>query len=478
MKRIYLVLIVLIGISVSCTKNFEEMNTSKTRATVVPSGFLFANAQKALADQLASTNVNVNNYKLFSQYWTEVTYVDEANYDMVTRDVASLTFRIYYRDILSDLQQAGVVLGGEAAVGDVAVAEKKNKFAIISLLEAYIYQQLVDQFGNIPYSQALDIDNISPAYDDAYTIYQDLLAKVNQALADMDADQGSFGSDDLYMGGDVAMWKKFGNTLKVKLGITLSTVNAALAQSTVEAAYTGIFAMGEKCELGYLGGSNSCPLYGDLIASGRHDFIPANTIVDYMNTLEDPRSDKYFSNPIEGVYKGGIYGEGTSYAVNSHIGESIEAATYAMILLDHTEAAFYLAEAAERGYSVGTSAEEWYNDGIKSSFSQWELDAEADAYLAKPEVAYGTAPGTWKEKIGMQAWLAFYVRGLEGWTSYRRLNAPVLNLPPAPEPTTGGAVPRRMTYPINEQTLNADNYYQAAGAIGGDEMSTKLFWDK
>ena len=105
MKRIYLVLIVLIGISVSCTKNFEEMNTSKTRATSVPSGFLFANAQKALADQVASTNVNLNNYKLFAQYWTEVTYVDEANYDMVTRNVASLTFRTYYRDVLADFQK-------------------------------------------------------------------------------------------------------------------------------------------------------------------------------------------------------------------------------------------------------------------------------------------------------------------------------------------------------------------------------------
>lgn len=476
MKRIYLVLIVLIGISVSCTKNFEEMNTSKTRATVVPAGFLFANAQKALADQIASTNVNLNNYKLFAQYWTETTYTDESNYDMVTRNVASFIFRAYYRDVLSDLQQASIVLSEEPAIGDAAIAMKINKQAIIEVLSAYCYQRLVDQFDNVPYSQALDINNINPAYDDAHDIYNDLLETVNNALTKLNPDYESFGTDDIYMGGDVAMWIKFANTLKLKIGITLATVDAATSQTAVEQAYTGIFEMGEKCELAYLGGSNSCPLYQDLVQSGRHDFVPANTIVDIMNDLEDPRRVAYFEMNGD-AYVGGIYGESNTWAQLSHIGAEIESPTYAMILLDHTEACFYLAEAAERGYFVGQSAQAWYDQGIKSSFMQWHLEGEADAYLLTPNVAYTSAPGTWQQKIGTQAWLAFYVRGMVGWTSYRRLGYPVLNLPPAPAPTTGGQVPRRMSYPINEQTLNAANYEQASAAIGGDEMSTHIFWD-
>jgi hypothetical protein len=278
------------------------------------------------------------------------------------------------------------------------------------------------------------------------------------------------------MGGDVAMWLKFANTLKLKLGITLSTVDVATAQSAVEQSWNGIFEMGEKCELVYLGGANSCPLYQDLVQSGRDDFVPANTIVDIMNTLEDPRREAYFVMNGD-AYVGGIYGESNTYAQFSHIGEAIESPTYAIILLDYTEAAFYLAEAAERGFSVGGDAATWYSNAIKSSFAQWGLESEADAYLAKSDVAYATAAGAWDQKIGTQAWLAYYVRGMIGWTSYRRLGYPTLNLPPAPAPTTGGQVPRRMTYPINEQTLNAANYAAASAAIGGDEMSTHVFWD-
>ena len=67
MKKIIFVLIVLAGFASSCTKNFEDFNTDKKRPTEVPGDFLFANAQKALSDQEASTNVNLNVFKLFAQ---------------------------------------------------------------------------------------------------------------------------------------------------------------------------------------------------------------------------------------------------------------------------------------------------------------------------------------------------------------------------------------------------------------------------
>ena len=148
-------------------------------------------------------------------------------------------------------------------------------------------------------------------------------------------------------------------------------------------------------------------------------------------------------------------------------------------MLDYTELAFYLAEAAERGFSVGGSAATWYENGIRSSMEYWGVAAaDIDTYMARADVAYATAAGNWKQKIGTQAWLAFYVRGLEGWTSYRRLDFPVLNLPPAPDESAEGAVPRRHTYPVNEQTLNGENYSAAASKIGGDKLSTKIFWDE
>ncbi len=477
MKKIYLVLLVLIGISVSCTKNFEDFNTDKKHPTEVPGGFIFAKAQKFFTDQEASTNVNLNIFKLVSQYWTETTYTDESNYDIINRTIPDNIFRVYYRDVLADLKNANDVISAEEVVGEIPQIEKQNRLHIIDLMMVYTYSRLVDIFGNVPYTQALDIENVNPAYDDAFTIYKDLMVRLDAIIAGLNESAGSFGSDDLFFHGDVQMWKKFANTLKVKLAITIADADNTLAKTAIEQAYANAFAPGEQCQLNYPGGSMSNPLYQDLVQSGRNDFVPANTVIDMMNTLEDPRRDNYFD--INGdEYRGGIYGESNSFSQYSHIADPIQAPDFPMVILDYTELAFYLAEAAERGYSVGNNAEYYYNMGVTSSILQWNgTEAEATDYLAKPEVAYATAAGNWKQKIGTQAWLAFYIRGQEAWTMWRRLDFPVLNLPPAPE-TDDGQVPKRFTYPVNEQTLNAANYTQAASAIGGDKMSTKVFWDK
>lgn len=476
MKRIYIVLIVLLGIAVSCTEKFEDFNTDQKNPTEVPGDFLFANAQKALGDQVASANVNLNILKLISQYWTETTYTDESNYDLINRTIPDLVFRTYYRDILLDLRDAKKAITAEEVAGEDAINAKANRLLIVELVEIYCWNELVDYFGNIPYSQALDITNISPAYDDAFTIYKDLISRLDGAVAALNAEFGSFGSNDLYMGGDVGMWIKFGNSMKIKLAINLSDVDATYAGTVIKNAEAGAFVPGEICEIAYPGGANSNQIYVDLVQSGRHDFVPANTIVDIMNTLNDPRRAAYFTL-YDGAYSGGIYGESNNFSSYSHIADAIQEPDYPMTLLDGTETAFYLAEAAARGFDVAGTAESYYNSAVSSSFLFWGLSqSDADGYLANPDVAYSAAD--WKELIGTQAWLAYYIRGMQGWTSWRRLDFPVLNLPPAPE-TLDGQVPKRFTYPVNEQTLNATNYYQAADAIGplGDVMHQKLFWD-
>jgi len=465
MKKIIFAFIVLIGISTSCTKDFEDYNTDKKNPTEVPGEMLFANAQKILGDQVASTNVNLNVWKLFAQYWTETTYTDESNYDIVNRTIADLTFRTYYRNCLQDLKDAKAVITGAEPLDAMDAVAQMNKAYVIDLVTAYAYQNLVDIFGDVPYTEALDIDNITPAYDDGATIYNDLISKVQAAVAGIDESGEGFGDFDLYFGGDLGMWKKFGNSLLVKLGITIG--NKAL----VEGAYAGAFQMGEACELAYPGGAMSNPLYQDLVQSGRSDFVPANTIVDLMNGLEDPRRPAYFTEGPEGGYVGGIYGESNAFANYSHIADRIQEPTYAITLLDYTEISFYLAEAAAKGWSVGGSAAEHYANGITASFDYWMVDGAAAYIAANPYVDMAS--------IGNQAYIAFYVRGFVGYTSYRRLGYPTMNVPPSPAESADGAVPRRFTYPINEQTLNAANRQAAVDKQfgGSDKLSGRIFWD-
>ena len=486
MKKIVILFLSFTALLTACTKNFDDFNVDKKNPSEVSGNSLFASAQLSLTDQISTPNVNLNIFRLWAQYWTETTYTDEANYNIVDRTIADNTFQAYYRDVLKDLNEAARLIALEQPVLPADPVIQKNRLNIIELLNVYCFQQLVDIFGDVPYTEALDLDKVLPVYDDAATIYADLIDRVDAALANLDDAQGSFGESDLIYGGDVASWIKFGNSLKVKLGITIADANATLAKSTIESAYNKAFGSNaDNALLYYLSAPpNSNPIYDELVLTGRKDFVGANTMIDIMNGLTDPRLEAFFTmtdtstetGVVKMAYSGGLYGQSSPYALYSHVADPILAAGFPGILLTYDEVLFYLAEAAERGLSVGGTAETLYNDAITASFDFWGV-SDVATYLAKPEVAYTTATGTWKQKIGTQEWIAFYTRGLEGYTEWRRLDYPVFNISPDAF-TEGGEVPKRFTYPINEQTLNPDNYAAAATAIGGDDMLTKLFWDK
>jgi len=114
----------------------------------------------------------------------------------------------YYQGILKDLQEAYLLIEATTPTSAVGEIEKANKLAIIELLNVYSFQNLVDIFGDIPYSEAMDIEMISPKYDDDAEIYLDLISRVNAALSDLDDSEGSFGSADLIYGGDVTTMEK------------------------------------------------------------------------------------------------------------------------------------------------------------------------------------------------------------------------------------------------------------------------------
>ncbi len=467
------------GISMACTDKFEEMNTDSKNPADVDGNFLFTSAQKELMDQISNTNVNWNVWKIFVQYWTETTYIDEANYDIINRNIPEQAFTAYYRLVLNRLDEAEKLIALAPVTSVETEAVKANKYAVIELHRVFAYHNLVNIFGDVPYSEALDINNINPAYDDDAAIYSDLLARIDAAYASFDTKSASFGSADVIYGGDVEAWMKFAQSLKLKIAINLADVTGSGAQTAVEAAVAaGVFESAKDNALFIYQGSqpNTNPLHEDLVLSGRSDFVPANTLVDIMNELSDPRVDQYFTNKIDGAYIGGKYGYSNAYANFSHINDAIQAADFPGFLMTYSEVQFYLAEAAERGYSVGGTSESFYNNAIRASFSFWGTPG-VDDYLASSDIAYSTAAGDWKHKIGMQSYIANYTRGLIAYNTYRRLDVPVMNK--AQEPNTDdGSVPTRFTYPVNEQTLNAKSYTDASTAIGGDKLTTKLFWDK
>lgn len=464
----------------SCSdEDYTNLNTDAMNPVEVPGEFLFANATKALFHQMVSTSVNRNVFRLFAQQWTETQYTNETNYDIRNRSIPDTHWGQIYREVLFDLKKAKQSVENNESL---LAGEKANQLAIITVLEVYAWQQLVDTFGDIPYTEALQgTSNTTPKYDKAQDIYTDLVAKIDAAVSTVDVGSAGFGASDFVYNGNMNKWKALAASLKLKLAIQLSDVNPTLAKQKAEEAFNagliqsndGNFAISYENN-----NTNANPLYADLVLSGRADFIPANTYVDYLNELNDPRRSVFFDNNLgDNTYVGGIYGALNNYTQYTHIGAPFYTRTLEGVLMDYSEVLFMLAEAKERGFNVGGDAATYYTDAITANMEYWQVaDADITAYLAQPSVAYATATGTWKEKIAKQSWISLYNRGFEAWTVWRRLDAPTLRKPQV----SNLDVPVRFTYPVNERNLNETNYNEAVAGMspGADNLNSKLFWDK
>lgn len=473
MRKLLIFTAFLVVIS-SCRKNITSLNVDPKSASAVPAYTLFSNAQLKLANNLASPNVNLNIWRMVAQHWTHTTYPDEANYDLGTRNIPQNWFHALYRDVLKNFDEAKKLIPRD--IQDPVV--QKNQLAIVEIMEVFTYHYIVSTFGNIPYSEAMSVDNTQPKYDDGATVYGNLMAKLNTAITNLNTSGESFGSADFLYGGDVALWKKFANSFKMKMGITMADYDAAGSKAAVEAAAVGAFTSNDDNALFHFLSEtpNTNPVWVDLVESGRKDFVVANTLVNAMKALNDPRIPLYFTTDNTGTgYTGGIYGANNNYATFSHPADAIKEPDFPTWFMDYAEVEFILAEAKERGYNVTGTAAEHYNKGVIASIEYWGGTAvSAAAYLALPAVNYATAAGNYKQKIGTQKWIALFERGHDAWTEWRRLDYPVLVAPS----TAISAIPVRFTYPVTEQNLNKTNYDAAAAAIGGDLVTTKLFWDK
>ncbi len=473
MKRIIIALTFLpLLFTTACKRDITSVNVDPKNPQTAPATAFISNGQKAFADALTSTNVNDNIFRLVVQYWQETTYTDESNFDINTRQIPRQLWNYMYRDVIRDLREGKRLIPAQIQ----GATTQKNALAIAEITEIYAWYYLVTTFGDIPYSQALDVNTAQPKYDNQQTVYNDLLTRLDAAIANITTTGSSIGDADLIYGGDMAMWKKFANSLKLKMGMTIADADNAKAKATVEAAVAaGVFTSNaDNAVFQYLSAPpNTNPIWVDLVQSGRKDFVAASTIVNRMLALSDPRTDDYFTTDAVGGYSGGTPGASSNYATFSKPADAIAAPDAPATLLSYAEVEFFLAEAKERGYNVPGTAVGHYNAAVTASILEWGgTTSEATTYLLQPGVLYVSA--NWKQLIGEQKWIALYNRGWDEWIEWRRLDQPALVKPP----TAITAIPVRLTYPIPEQNLNTTNYNAAATSVGGDQVTTKLFWDK
>jgi hypothetical protein len=462
-----------------CTKDITDANNNPKAPETVPAGNLFANAEKELSDYMSSPNVNVNTFRLWSQQWTQTTYTDESNYELTERNINGEVFDRLYARVLRDLSEARTALeNDEFVTGN----DLKVQLAMITVLEVYSYQVLVDIFGDVPYSEALkgSEGTLAPAYDDANTIYRDLASRLQAASADLgtDGDAGDLAGADLLYGGNTSDWQAFANSLLLKLAVRYADVDAATAQSWATSATSGgnlITSSDMNASFPYSGSTpNTNPLWEDLVQSGRTDFIASNTIADIMNADNDPRRAVYFRElDTAGNVIGNPYGAGGSYYNFSQPGDAMEDPTIEGVLMSAEEVHFLMADAAARGW-ISDDASTHYDMGVAISVEYWTGQTTLDPAFAAA-VDYDdliTSGMTWKEVIGRQKWVALYNQGFEAWSSWRMYDAPAMNV--AAE--AGTTPPLRYNYSVDEYSVNGSSVSAANG--GSDNTMNKVFWDK
>jgi hypothetical protein len=481
MKKSLILAIPALLFATSCVDSLQDYNVNPKLATAVPGVTLVSTAERTLARSLTSTNVNSGISRLLVQYWTETTYNDESRYNLANRNIPENFWTPLYQTVLGNLKEANRIISADPTL-DAKV--KANQLACIDVLAVHTWSTLVDTYGNIPYSEALSVENPQAKYDDAATIYSDLLKRLDADIAAITTTSAGLGSADLIYAGKMPQWLRYANSLKLRLAMTTVDVDPARAKTVAEQAASKVFqSTADNAQLAFTTASpNQNPLYEDLVSSGRTDFVGAKTLIDPLTALNDPRLSIYFQ-PLDGTtdYIGAVYGPQGSVNTASQPGTVLRSATLPGVLASYSEVQFLLAEAAARGFNAGGTAESYYNSAITASISYWEglagkttAAADAAAYLAQPSVAYTSATGDFKQKIGIQKWISLYNQPTQAWTEWRRLDYPQLTKPS----NALSEIPLRFTYPTSEQNLNGTNYAAASTAIGGDKVTTKIFWDK
>ncbi|MCC9135960.1 SusD/RagB family nutrient-binding outer membrane lipoprotein [Pontibacter silvestris] len=468
-------------LSTACDKDFEEVNANPNAPETVTPDLLLPHGIESAVDLywgsgVTSLGADVGN--LYAQYWARIQYTDVDRY-VISQDVVDDSWRDFYIESLADFQRV-YELGQESG--------NANYTAIAMIMRSWVFSLLTDIYGDIPYTEAVQglDNNLAPAYDAQKDVYAGMIADL-KAANDMIQVNGSSVSGDILFNGQMLKWKKFANSLSLRLlnrmlGKADSPIDAAAEMERILSNPTQYPVMSSNADitaLQYLAAQpNNNPINQNRIS--RDDHRVSATLVDKLKSLGDERLAVYADVPQDGGdYKGIPNGLQASDAnalglsKTSKVGAYFTAATAPAVLMSYAELLLIKAEAAYKGVAAAGDPAQNYTDGIKASFQQYGLTAD-DAYLATTAYKGGTEG---YQQIMEQKWIALYGQGLEAWTEQRRTGVPALVAPAAS--TNGGIIPTRLPYPSSEESLNYVHFREALDQQNGDnDMKLKLWWAK
>ncbi|GGN01096.1 hypothetical protein GCM10010967_39340 [Dyadobacter beijingensis] len=459
--------------------DFKDINVNPNNPSSPSTAGLLTGALRnvgTISAQVGPAGANIAP-ALYVQQVGDVIYIEDSKYKTI-----NFNYNGWYAGPLINLQHIIQLNTDEGTkVAASAFGSNANQIATARILKAYFYQWLTDRWGDIPYSEALKADgDFTPAFDKQEDIYKDLFKEWKEAVAQFD--EGKNFQGDILMAGNTGKWKKFANSLRLIAALRLSKVKPELGKQEFNAALKdGVFtSAADNVQYKFLSESaNENPLYSNYVVSNRKDFALSDVFVNYLKKTADPRLPFLAAKNISGEYVGVPYGLGGKKAQEvSLIGPLLSQQNAAVNILTYSQLLFAQAEAAVLGWTNG-DAKALYESAVKASLEQWMGSSYTEeafkTYITQPEVAFSA--NTAVEKISTQRWITLFFQGTEAWSEWRRTGFPTLK--PAPTTLNGGSeIPRRLAYPVTENTLNHDNYQAVIARQGKDDHYTRVWWDK
>lgn len=466
----------------SCTKEFDKMNTDPNNPTVIGSQYLLPFAIETSIDRYWGgrtrfERLNLDGMMLWMQYLSRNIYSNEGDNYGVSPALNNNNWKAFYNEGLLNFQRI------IRQSGDGSKTPNANYEGIALVMRSWVFSILTDTFGAIPYTDAVKGSDekpiYSPTYDSQEVVYAGLLNDLKLANEKLTVGGASVSGDILY-GNDILKWKKFANSLRLRLANRQAAKKPAeskavmaeiLGDPATYPVFTGVADNATLKHTTVLPSNNEW--HQVMIQDGRTDWSISQTLADKLNALKDSRITVYAQakgDKYEGIPNGLPDAIATTYlSTAAGLGSYFTQAATPSVVMTYAELQFILAEAALDGDITG-DAKQYFEEGVKASFKQYGLDVPA-GYL--DQFAALT-----KETVMDQKWIALFGQGVEAWTEYRRTGLPAM---PARDPRAvfenDAVLPTRLKYPTSEETLNNAHLQAGIELNGGpDNMKTKLWW--
>lgn len=463
-------------IASSCTNDFDKINTNPNNPVTASADLFLPYGIQSAMDMYVGGSLGQDVGGLFSQQWARIQYTDADQY-VVSNDVISNAWRDFYIEPLANYERI-LKISEET--------KNPNYKAVALIMRSWIFCLLTDIYGDIPYSDAIKglEGSLKPTYDLQKDVYAELV-KTLKSANDMISvsDKNLAISGDIMFSGNMLRWKKFANSLSLRILNRMQTkvdvsaeINRILNDPT---QYPVMTSNTDNIQLNYLAAvPNNNPINEN--RKTRDDHRVSATLVNKLKGLSDARLAVYANLPDDGGdFKGVPNGLSNSDAnalglsKTSKVGSAFTAATAPGVIMTYSELMLIKAELAHKGIASAGAAATNYMEGITASFKQYNLTV-SPAYLEANALKAGDAGYA---QIMEQKWIALYGQGLEAWTEFRRTGIPELKAPALN--ANNNMVPTRLAYPGSEESLNYANFSEALTRQGGQNtMRLKLWFAK